>query len=915
MRIVKLLVLVIAGMFVYTQVSAEIIRVPQDRASIGDAVERANSRDTVLVDDGVWDGRSNRRITIDQSRLTIMSVNGPEDCIIDAEEDRNNYVFQFGDFTILRGFTIRDALKEVIKTAGAQSFRIINCRFESSSADSSTNCFDFSGGSGSVEYCTFAGNNGGPVTRRNLQVNTWAGMIHVNNRADIVFEGCYFSRNTCDSVGGAIWATGSSEITIRNCIFRDNSVIWHGGAVGLSSNSDAVISFSNFLTNTARNWGGALYKDGNSHPVIRNSIFWGNEANTGSQIAGLMGGEANRIDITNCIVEGGEDLEGGWYGDEIIEQNARYERGRNPMWGINGFYLNQDCVAIDAGSDDVEELEMENFTTSVELTPDEGTVDIGFHYNLDLFPKLGVLSGYVYDAEDNGVMQGAAVRTSLGQSAITSGEGRWLIAEAFADTVFDLTASYNGYNDSTLTGVELAENESLELNFSLYHPEILLSLNEIVARADSGDTGTVDLMITNSGNGPLHWSSAFEVEGADRPPWTLVNSLRVGETVEDNRMQGVVFVDSLFYVPGANDDFPNTMYMFNRRGELVDTFAQFGPSGYGMSDLTFDGELIWGTEDDSVYGFTPTGDLVYAWEGPINPVKQITWDSDRGVLWISSTTSNIFGFDREGNQVVEDPLPRNGLRLYGLAYYSDDPDGCQLYIITRRSNDDAAYIYKMNVDAPEPDTILVRSVNLPTGAAIGGSITKAYDPYCMNFLIMANASPQEGGDRVNIFHLAGNVSWLMMDPDADSIPPETERLYRISMYNPSFRPGTYRGRLIITHNALRSPARLPLTFIIDRVVSVSRKRPELPVTTAIESAYPNPFNSEITLNYSIARSGSVKLTVFDLAGREIAVLEDGFMKAGFYTFPVNSANWSTGVYLVQMKTADVVKTIKIACIK
>jgi hypothetical protein len=48
-----------------------------------------------------------------------------------------------------------------------------------------------------------------------------------------------------------------------------------------------------------------------------------------------------------------------------------------------------------------------------------------------------------------------------------------------------------------------------------------------------------------------------------------------------------------------------------------------------------------------------------------------------------------------------------------------------------------------------------------------------------------------------------------------------------------------------------------------------------PETHNLITSYPNPFNSETTLQFSIVREGQAKLAVYDLLGREVARLLDG----------------------------------------
>jgi hypothetical protein len=56
----------------------------------------------------------------------------------------------------------------------------------------------------------------------------------------------------------------------------------------------------------------------------------------------------------------------------------------------------------------------------------------------------------------------------------------------------------------------------------------------------------------------------------------------------------------------------------------------------------------------------------------------------------------------------------------------------------------------------------------------------------------------------------------------------------------------------------------------------------LPAEYALHPAYPNPFNPKTTLRYDLPENSRVRLTIYDLMGREVVVLEQGFRPAGIY---------------------------------
>ena len=66
--------------------------------------------------------------------------------------------------------------------------------------------------------------------------------------------------------------------------------------------------------------------------------------------------------------------------------------------------------------------------------------------------------------------------------------------------------------------------------------------------------------------------------------------------------------------------------------------------------------------------------------------------------------------------------------------------------------------------------------------------------------------------------------------------------------------------------------------------------------------YPNPFNPETTIRYSLAADGNVRLTIFDMLGKEVAVLADGFQQAGEHQVSWNAAHLASGSYFYRLES-------------
>lgn len=69
---------------------------------------------------------------------------------------------------------------------------------------------------------------------------------------------------------------------------------------------------------------------------------------------------------------------------------------------------------------------------------------------------------------------------------------------------------------------------------------------------------------------------------------------------------------------------------------------------------------------------------------------------------------------------------------------------------------------------------------------------------------------------------------------------------------------------------------------------------------SLEAPYPNPFNSSIEVSFSVPVKGEVALYIFDLAGREAAVLVSGTIEAGRHRIAWDASGFPAGMYFVRM---------------
>ncbi len=104
------------------------------------------------------------------------------------------------------------------------------------------------------------------------------------------------------------------------------------------------------------------------------------------------------------------------------------------------------------------------------------------------------------------------------------------------------------------------------------------------------------------------------------------------------------------------------------------------------------------------------------------------------------------------------------------------------------------------------------------------------------------------------------------------------------------------------------------------VSSGNRDYAVTPGTWQLDAAYPNPFNPSTTLSFAVPNAGHVRLTVFDVLGREVTRLVDGTMTAGEYSYRWAGTNQAghmvaSGVYFYRLEGSGFTRTRSMILLK
>jgi hypothetical protein len=153
--------------------------------------------------------------------------------------------------------------------------------------------------------------------------------------------------------------------------------------------------------------------------------------------------------------------------------------------------------------------------------------------------------------------------------------------------------------------------------------------------------------------------------------------------------------------------------------------------------------------------------------------------------------------------------------------------------------------------------------------------------------IIAGTGNYTGGTGGIYLSTDNGASWINKNQGFDNIPEVTS----LTITNDYIFAGTYQNSVW-----RRS---LP-----EMITSVERLSTDLSMHFSLDQNYPNPFNPSTTINYSVAKEGNVKLTVYNVIGSKIATIVNEYKPGGSYSVQFNGSNLASGIYLYRLESGN-----------
>jgi len=341
---------------------------------------------------------------------------------------------------------------------------------------------------------------------------------------------------------------------------------------------------------------------------------------------------------------------------------------------------------------------------------------------------------------------------------------------------------------------------------------------------------------------------------------------------------------------------------------------------YNWVGVTDDGQTVdfWGYDNDGNSGQI---DLGFDFDFYGNTCDEITictngWISFNSAFILEWNNQEIPSMAQPNNMVAaffDDLNLEYGGEVY---YYTNDNDSA---IITWDHVPDSRQegIFTFQIILAAPSTIVFQYNSMGPGrldeCSIGienrfGSVgtqvvynnNYVYDELAIKF-IPGDAPPP--------------MTWLIADPVDGLIPGYDQQYVGITFDATDLPPGIFCASLAIMSNCIENPSVIIPVTLTSLVTDIEKNEASIPGRFQLHPVYPNPLNPEASINYSIPQAADITVEVYDLLGRKVASLFDGYQPAGDHSLLWRPDNQASGVYLIKLSSGDITRTEKVTLLR
>lgn len=142
---------------------------------------------------------------------------------------------------------------------------------------------------------------------------------------------------------------------------------------------------------------------------------------------------------------------------------------------------------------------------------------------------------------------------------------------------------------------------------------------------------------------------------------------------------------------------------------------------------------------------------------------------------------------------------------------------------------------------------------------------------------------------------------------------DTNKVYWAAAYTHNYQVSQHESRWLDGKMFL-CDLQTGAVLLTQSIMDVREPNVAVPAFT-LRQNYPNPFNPATTIGFAIRTAGYARLSVYDVLGKEVAVLVDGILPSGDYTVRFAGDRLPSGIYFYQLRSGNGVQTKRMVLIK
>jgi hypothetical protein len=180
-------------------------------------------------------------------------------------------------------------------------------------------------------------------------------------------------------------------------------------------------------------------------------------------------------------------------------------------------------------------------------------------------------------------------------------------------------------------------------------------------------------------------------------------------------------------------------------------------------------------------------------------------------------------------------------------------------------------------------------------------------PYAGTVTYTTNISPSPSPGTMTPTFSPGNVRTFTGNPDSVLINTTSTSNVPLGLYNVQVT-GTESGGPRVHSRTYQ--------IRVGNFVGVFQQGTEIPQVYSLSQNYPNPFNPETNIKFGLPQNSLVTLKIYDILGKEIAVLINNFnLAAGNYIYNFNASNLPSGIYFYKLTAGSFTDVKKMTLVK